>query len=259
MQTMTPSQDPAPASRPAASQPLTDQFEDAVLAVAPATLIGLSLAAAASAAGVYALANPGTVAALSASLAGAEPKVYWYLSRASALVSYGLVWLSMVLGLALTNKLARVWPGGPTFAALHEHASLLGLVFGALHALTLLGDHYIGFTLAQVLVPFANLEYRPVWVAAGQIAFYLLLPVTFSFYIRRWIGVKLWRWIHALSFAAFALSLAHGVFSGTDSTSGGVLMAYWASFVAVAGLSMLRVITLLTRPVDLDMSAEKPL
>lgn len=259
MQTMTPSQDPAPASRPAAGPALADQLEHALLALAPPALFVLVLAAAAGAAVLIGLAYPETFQALAASLAGAEPKVYWYLTRASALVSYGLIWLSMVLGLALTNKLARAWPGGPTFAALHEHASLLGLAFGGVHALTLLGAHSIGFTLEQVLVPFANLDYRPVWVAAGQIAFYLLLPVTFSFYGRRWIGVRLWRWIHALSFAAFALSLAHGVFSGTDSASALGLMAYWASFVTVVGLSTLRVITLLTRPANLAAPAEKPL
>jgi len=53
-----------------------------------------------------------------------------------------------------------------------------------------------------VLVPFANLADGPVWVAAGQSALYLLLPVTILFYGQSWIGVKLWRWVHALSFAA---------------------------------------------------------
>ena len=38
--------------------------------------------------------------------AGVEPKAYWYLSRSSAIVAYILLWISMVLGLAITNKLA---------------------------------------------------------------------------------------------------------------------------------------------------------
>jgi hypothetical protein len=36
---------------------------------------------------------------LSFSLGGDAPKVYWYLSRATAFVSLSLLWLSMALGL----------------------------------------------------------------------------------------------------------------------------------------------------------------
>jgi hypothetical protein len=63
-----------------------------------------------------------------------------------------------VLGLSITNRLARLWPGGPAAADLHEHASLLGLAFGLLHALVLLGDAYIGYTLPQLLIPFASVS-----------------------------------------------------------------------------------------------------
>src|SRR5947207_8775577 len=37
----------------------------------------------------------------------------------------GLAWLSMAYGVLISNKLARVWPGGPTAFALHEYTSLL--------------------------------------------------------------------------------------------------------------------------------------
>ena len=42
---------------------------------------------------------------LLASFHGSAPKAYWYLSRASAFAAYGLLWSSMALGLAITNKL----------------------------------------------------------------------------------------------------------------------------------------------------------
>ena len=102
----------------------------------------------------------GGLAALSTALLGEHAA--WYLSRASAFVAYVLLWWSMVLGLSITNRLARLWPGGPAAADLHEHASLLGLAFGLLHALVLLGDAYIGYTLPQILIPFASVSYEPV-------------------------------------------------------------------------------------------------
>ena len=56
------------------------------------------------------------LAGIQASLAGSDPTAFWYLSRATAFVGFGLLWLSMASGLAITNKLARLWPGGPAAA-----------------------------------------------------------------------------------------------------------------------------------------------
>jgi hypothetical protein len=96
-----------------------------------------------------------------------KAKAFWYLSRSNAIVGYAFLWMSMGLGLDVTNKMARVWPGGPTFAAAHEHAGWLGLILGVFHAVILPGDSYIGYTLNQVLVPFASSNYRPPWVGLG--------------------------------------------------------------------------------------------
>jgi predicted ferric reductase len=152
------------------------------------------------------------------SLSGDAPKAYWYVSRATAFVSLTLLWISMALGLGLTNKMARVWPGGASAAfAIHEYVSLLGLAFAAFHALLLLGDRYINFTLSQILMPFATGNYHPFWVGLGQTGFYIWAMVAFSFYVRQGIGQKTWRWIHFASFAMYLLGLFHGLFSGTDS------------------------------------------
>ena len=83
------------------------------------------------------------------SLSGDSPKAYWYLSRATAFVSLSLLWLSMVLGLGITNKMTRLWPGMPATFAIHEYVSLLGLAFALFHALVLLGDKYIKLNIMQ--------------------------------------------------------------------------------------------------------------
>src|SRR5512135_3006609 len=131
---------------------------------------------------------PNWLPGLSQSLLGSEPKAYWYLSRASALVAYTLVWMSMATGLIITNKLARLWPGGPIAFDLHQFTSLIGLAFAFFHALILMGDKYINYDLAQVLVPFNSTGYKPVWVGLGQIGFYLLAIVGLSFYMRKRLG-----------------------------------------------------------------------
>lgn len=186
---------------------------------------------------------------LSASLAGPAPKAYWYLARSSAFAAYGLLWLSMVSGLVLTNRLARLWPGGPTAYDLHQYSSLLGLALALFHAAILLGDSYLNYAAAQLLLPFGSEPYRPLWVGLGQLAFYALIPVTISFYVRRWLGPRAWRWVHALSFAAFLLALVHGVFSGTDSPQPMVQWLYWSTSGSVLFLALYRaLLSLAGRP-----------
>lgn len=181
------------------------------------------------------------LAGIQASLSGVEPKAFWYLARSTAFVAFSLLWLSMALGLSIKNRLARLWPGGPTAVDLHEYTSLLGLAFGCFHGLILTGDQYTGYTLAQVLVPFGSTNYRPLWVGLGQIGLYLMAFVALSFYIRRFIGYKVWRLIHFANFAVFALALVHGLFSGTDSSIPWARWIYLCSALSVTLLTIYRI------------------
>ena len=58
---------------------------------------------------------------------------------------------------------------------------LEGLAFAIFHAVILLGDKYINFTLAQLFIPFSTADYRPFWVGIGQLGFYIWLIVALSF------------------------------------------------------------------------------
>lgn len=244
METMQPRPPAGPreqlAERPAPAPPVRAQSQpnDPLAELLPAlvgTLFGVVVLAAF---GLFIGGQVGGVAALGAALLG--PHSAWYLSRASAFAAYLLLWLSMSLGISVTNRLARVWPGGPTATDLHEYASLLGIVFALLHGLVLLGDSYIGYTLPQVLVPFAG-SYLPLWVGLGQVGLYLMALVTVSFYLRQRIGARAWRLLHYLSYAAFALSLAHGLASGTDSSAAWAIWIYLSTGASVLLLTIYRV------------------
>jgi predicted ferric reductase len=176
------------------------------------------------------------------SMAGEAPKFYWYLARGTAFISLTLLWISMVLGIGLSNKMARIWPGAPASFAIHEYVSLLGLAFAAFHALVLLGDRYIGFTLRQVLVPFATTGYRPVWVGLGQLGFYVWAIVAWTFYIRRAIGQRTWRMVHYASFIMYLMALGHGLFGGTDGDMPWVQYYYWLSGGSVLFLVFTRIV-----------------
>lgn len=182
---------------------------------------------------------------MATSLTGTDPKAYWYLSRGTAFVSLSVLWISMALGLGITNKMARLWPGAPAAFAIHEYVSLLGLAFAFFHALVLLGDHYINFTLAQIFLPFTTVGYKPLWVGIGQIGLYIWVIVALSFYIRSTIGQKTWRVLHYLSFAMYGMGLIHGLFSGTDTSASWAQWYYWISGSSLLFLFVYRIIAVL--------------
>lgn len=176
------------------------------------------------------------------SMLGQDPKVFWYLSRATAFVGMGLLWISMALGLAITNKLARLWPGGPTAFAIHEYTSLLGLAFVFFHGLLLLGDHYINLNLAQVLLPFGSVSFKPFWVGLGQSSMYLWALIAGSFYIRKVLGKKTWRVLHYATFLSYLAALVHGLAIGTDSNASWAINFYWLTAGSLLFLLIYRVI-----------------
>jgi len=191
--------------------------------------------------GAAALLTAAWAPGIASSLTGAEPKAYWYLSRAAGLASYGLLWLSLVLGLLISGRVSKLWPGGPAAVDLHEFTALAALGAASVHALVLLGDRYIGFSLSTLLVPTLS-PYRALWVLLGQAGLYLALPITLSFYLRRQLGPRVWRTLHYLTFAVFALVTAHGVWAGTDSGNPFVLGTYVFALVSLYALTVYRIL-----------------
>lgn len=201
---------------------------------------------------------PEWIPGMAQSMTGENLKVYWYLSRGSAVIAYLLLWASMVLGLLMTNKMARYWPGAPAAYDLHEYVSLLGFAFVLFHGLILLGDTYIKMSLLQTLIPFGSINYKPLEVAIGQFGFYVWLLLNGTFYIRKKLGNTAWRMIHFASFVSFLFAMLHGITSGTDSSSGWMQMIYWGSAVSILFLTVYRILMVVNRkwlPVSLAKSS----
>jgi predicted ferric reductase len=163
---------------------------------------------------------------LAASLFSSQPTAYWYLARSSAWAAYGLLWASMMLGLIMTSKTARTWPGGSEAFDLHHFTSLLGFAIAVFHGLIVAGDRFLSASIGQILTPFSFSAYRPEWIGIGQISMYIFAILCLSFYVRRWITLRGWRLLHFLSFLTFAGVLLHGVMSGTDSPNPMAIMVY---------------------------------
>jgi predicted ferric reductase len=206
-----------------------------------ATLLGMFAAV---------LVLPNWMPGLAGSLAGTAPKAFWFISRATAFVAMGLLWGSMMLGVGITNKMSRHWPGAPAAFALHEYLSLLGLAFAGFHGLILLGDKFSNFSLVQLLIPFAATDYHPFWVGLGQLGFYAWALLVGSFYVRKHIGQKTWRLLHYVSFFAYLGALIHGIASGTDSGLSWVQGFYWITAGSFLFLLTYRIINSLVTRVE---------
>jgi predicted ferric reductase len=186
---------------------------------------------------------PNLIPGYAQSLVSQKPKVFWYLSRGSAIMSYLLLWFSMVLGVGVTNKLAARWPGLAKTNELHQYVSILGIALGLFHGLILLGDQFMNFSLWQIIVPFSTTNYRPLAVGLGQLAFYAWAIILISFYVRRKIGTKVWRGIHYASYFTYLAVLVHAVLGGTDAGTLWLTWVYWITGGVLLFLTIYRVLS----------------
>jgi predicted ferric reductase len=164
-------------------------------------------------------------------------QLWWFVTRASGIMAYLLLWFSMVLGLGVTSKsfdhlLDRLF----TYD-FHQFISLLSIAFMLLHVVVLLFDHYLPYSIWQILVPFIS-PYRPFWIGIGVIGFYLTLLVTVTFYLRKRIGMHAFRLIHVLSLVGYMGATLHGIYGGTDSPLPAMQLLYKGSALVVIFLTI---------------------
>src|SRR5512138_3299589 len=162
---------------------------------------------------------------------------WWYLTRASGLMGYFLIWLSTAWGLVVSSKILDRFVERAFTYDFHEFLSWLGLAFIGVHVAVLMVDKYLPYSIWQILIPFLS-PYRPLWVGVGVIAFYLSLLVTITFYIKSRIGASAFRKIHYLSFLAYFGATLHGLYAGTDSVLPAASLLYKGTLLATLFLTV---------------------
>ncbi|HEX8646748.1 MAG TPA: ferric reductase-like transmembrane domain-containing protein [Thermoleophilaceae bacterium] len=162
---------------------------------------------------------------------------WWLSSRAAGVVAFALIALSVILGLAMANRLVR----GKAVAKLHEHLALAGLVAIAVHGITLLGDSWLNPGFKGLLVPFA-MEFKPVFTGLGIVGGYLAALLGLSFYMRRRIGAKRWRKMHRATVLVYVLGVIHTLGAGTDASAPWMRAVLLATGAPIVFLFLLRVL-----------------
>ena len=168
-------------------------------------------------------------------------KELWYLTRGSGVVALLLLTASVALGVLVSLRTTtNRWP---RFAvnSLHRNLTLLSIAFVVLHVVTTVADGYAPIGLKDAIVPFAS-PYRPIWLGLGAVAFDLLLALVITSYLRHRVGVRLWRGLHWLAYAAWPIALVHSFGTGSDPRTSWLVLLGFGSLAVVAGAVVVRAV-----------------
>jgi sulfoxide reductase heme-binding subunit YedZ len=167
-------------------------------------------------------------------------EVLWFTTRAAGVVSLLLFTAVVVMGqLARLRVDSRGWPRFLT-VDLHRNLALLSLVFLVIHIVTAVVDPFTSLGVAPVVLPFGS-SYRRFWLGLGTVAFELTVALIISSVLRRQFGLRAWRAIHWLSYAAWPIAVVHGLGTGTDAFSRWLLAITIVCVAAVLGATVWRV------------------
>jgi hypothetical protein len=175
------------------------------------------------------------------SFATMSEHTWWWLARATGMVGWVLATASIVWGLALSGRLVRRKKLPAWLLDLHRYLSTLTLAFVAVHMGALTLDHYVAFSLNDLLVPMAS-TWKPGAVAWGIAAFYVLVVIQVTSWGMKWLPRKVWHGIHFSSFFVFVAATVHGVTAGTDAAEPLVQMGALVGATLLITLVFLRVL-----------------
>jgi sulfoxide reductase heme-binding subunit YedZ len=165
--------------------------------------------------------------------------LFWYLARSSGFMTYGCAWGAVVWGLLLTTRLAPQLDRTATYL-IHRLLGIGSILFLGVHFMTLYLDPWAHFSLWDLLVPFAA-SYRPVWLACGVVAAYLLGAIVLTSMLKARLRVDWWLGVHYLAYLTVALGLVHGLGSGSDTGQPWARAVYAGSAAIIAVLWIVRI------------------
>lgn len=165
-------------------------------------------------------------------------KIPWYVARASGIVAWALILLTIVWGLLLATKVLGRKPGPAWLLSLHRYLGALAVAFVGVHVGAILLDSYTNFGVTDVLVPFTG-SWHPLAVAWGIVGMYLLAAIEITSLLRHKLSNRAWHAVHLLSYFLFATTTVHMLTAGTDAkaliaSSAAVLLGVAITFGSVA-------------------------
>ena len=166
-----------------------------------------------------------------------DPHLWWYVTRASAIIAWALMTGSVLWGILLSTRILRRVDNPGWLQDLHRYLGGAALAMVGPHTVSLMLDGWLAFTVGEVLIPFGT-DFKPLPVALGILAFYLLVAVQVSSLLMRRLPRRFWKILHYLSYVTVLLVSLHAGFTGTD------VGTWWYRAVAITliGLTTVAVV-----------------
>ncbi|MFM7270076.1 MAG: ferric reductase-like transmembrane domain-containing protein [Actinomycetes bacterium] len=171
-----------------------------------------------------------------------DPRTFWWLSRATGIVAWATLSLSVLWGLALTTRFLGRLPKPAWMLDIHRHFAVLASTLVGVHIGSLMLDGYARFSVGDVLIPM-HTGWKPGPVAWGIVGLYLLLAVQGTSLARRRLPMKVWRALHFLSYPLWAVATAHFITAGTDAYSPAFAYTVIGTTVLISALTIGRVLS----------------
>jgi predicted ferric reductase len=168
-------------------------------------------------------------------------QAWWYVARSGGIISWALAALAVIGGLQLSTRLLRR-PAPAWMLDVHRFLGGLAVAFLGVHLLGLAADQFIGFSVADFLVPFVS-SYKPAAVGLGVIGMYLLLAVELTSLAMRRIPRSTWHAIHLSSYVIFVVATVHGLTAGTDRHNA---VFQWACLVTAGVVLMMTLVRIMS-------------
>ena len=163
---------------------------------------------------------------------------FWVLARVAGLSSYAALALALVSGIALRTAVLDWLGSNRALRSLHEYTTVLWMPLAAVHLGALLLDRTSRIVPADLMIPFQS-SYGTFGIGLGSLAVDVLIVVTVTAWLKRRIPGDVWKWLHRLTYVAFALVFVHAVLTGTDFSDPIVSAITWsaAAMLLVLGLA----------------------
>ncbi|NBO80922.1 MAG: hypothetical protein EBT17_00160 [Actinobacteria bacterium] len=141
---------------------------------------------------------------------------WWHLARASGVVAWVLLGLSVMWGILLSSRVLRTIDRPAWLLDLHRWLGTLTWATVGVHLLCLIFDSYVQFSIGDLLVPWLS-NWKPAPLAWGIFGLYLIVVVQVSSRFMKRLPHKVWHTVHLLSYPSFAVVSMHSFMAGTDS------------------------------------------
>jgi methionine sulfoxide reductase heme-binding subunit len=166
-------------------------------------------------------------------------QLLWVLARVAGLGSYAALAVALVTGIALRTAVLDWLASNRVLRSLHEYTTVLWIPLAFMHLVSLVLDSTARIGVLDLVLPFHS-SYGTIAIGLGALAVDLLLVVTVTSLLKRHIKPDLWKWLHRLAYAAFALIFVHAVLSGTDFSDPVVSAISWAVAAGLLALGLAR-------------------